>query len=158
MTTTDPKLIERIARVICRGGGYGQCVGFCHVQRCPSAIDLYGQTAAAILPILAAAINEAVQNAGQWQDIATAPYNTPVRVKAGEMTFIARLLPDAAMSSDEQSCDRWQAEIEGEHPPCWSGGACWESNENEDPSLQPTHWQPLPSPPTIEAHKESGHG
>ena len=78
-----------------------------------------------------------------WQDIANAPVNTPVRVKAGNMTFIARIVLGASMTSDEQECDQWQAEHEGEHPPCWSGGACWESNEDEAMSLQPTHWQPI---------------
>lgn len=77
-----------------------------------------------------------------WQDIASAPFNTPVRVKAGSMTFLARLIPNAAMATDEQVCDQWQAEVEGEHPPCWSGGACWESNEDEALSLQPTQWMP----------------
>lgn len=78
-----------------------------------------------------------------WQDIANAPVNTPVRVKAGNMTFIARIVLGASMTSDEQECNQWQAEHEGEHPPCWSGGACWESNEDEAMSLHPTHWQPI---------------
>ena len=78
-----------------------------------------------------------------WQDIANAPVNTPVRVKAGNMTFIARIVLGASMTSDEQECNQWQAEHEGEHPPCWSGGACWESNEDEAMSLQPTYWQPI---------------
>ena len=78
-----------------------------------------------------------------WQDISNTPVDTPVRVKAGNMTFMARLVPDASMTSEEESCDQWQAEHEGEHPPCWSGGACWESNEDEAMSLQPTHWQPI---------------
>ena len=77
----------------------------------------------------------------EWRPINTAPIDTPIRVKVGEMTFLARLLPDASMTSDERSCDQWQAEREGEHPPCWSGGACWESNEDEVMSLQPTQWR-----------------
>lgn len=81
-----------------------------------------------------------------WQDINSAPYDTPVEVKVGSMTFLARLLPDASMSSLDETCDQWQAEIDGEHPPCWSGGACWASNENEDMSLQPTAWR-TPTPP-----------
>jgi len=83
----------------------------------------------------------------EWKTIDSAPYNTPVRIKVGEMTFVARLLPDASMTEDELPCDQWQAEIEGEHPPCWSGGACWSSNENEDPSLPPSGWMPLPKAP-----------
>lgn len=81
-----------------------------------------------------------------WRDIESAPYNTPVEIKVGSMTFLARLHPDASMSSLDESCDQWQAEIDGEHPPCWSGGACWASNENEDMSLQPTAWRYPPAP------------
>jgi len=83
-----------------------------------------------------------------WRPIESAPFNTPVEIKAGSMTFLARLMPDASMSDLETSCDQWQAEIEGEHPPCWSGGACWSSNENEDPSLQPTAWR-VPGTPSV---------
>lgn len=84
--------------------------------------------------------------ADPWRPLDTAPYNTPVRIKAGNMTFIAELLPSASMNEDGE-CDQWQAVHEGEHPPCWSGGACWASNENEDPSLQPEGWMPLPPSP-----------
>ena len=78
-----------------------------------------------------------------WQDISNTPVDTSVRVKAGNMTFIARIVLGASVTSDGQECSQWQAEHEGEHPPCWSGGACWESNEDEAMSLQPTHWQPI---------------
>ena len=81
-----------------------------------------------------------------WQDISSAPYRTPVEVRVGHMTFVARLLPDAAMSSLDETCDQWQAEYEGEHPPCWSGGSCWDSNEEEVTSLQPTAWRDVPPP------------
>lgn len=82
----------------------------------------------------------------EWRPIETAPYDTPVEVKVGSMTFLARLLADASMSSLDETCDQWQAENDGEHPPCWSGGACWASNENEDMSLQPTAWRYPPAP------------
>lgn len=84
----------------------------------------------------------------EWQPIETAPSNTSVIVKVGEhMAFAARLIPHGSMNSDEQACDQWQAEHEGEHPECWDDGCCWESNASECMSLQPTHWQPLPDPP-----------
>jgi len=83
--------------------------------------------------------------AEEWRPIETAPYSQVVRVRVGGMTFLATLQPDAAMTSDEQSCDQWQAVIEGEHPPCWSCGCCWESNENQRPSLQPDAWHPAPA-------------
>lgn len=78
---------------------------------------------------------------GGWRPIESAPFNTPVEIKAGSMTFLARLMPDASEDENEQSCDQWVAHIEGEHPPCWSGGACWSSNENDGRSLQPEAWR-----------------
>lgn len=78
-----------------------------------------------------------------WQPIETAPYLEHVRVKVGAMTFLAVLLPGASLSDLETPCDQWQAVNEGEHPPCWSGGACWESNEDECQSLQPEAWEPI---------------
>lgn len=59
------------------------------------------------------------------------------------MVIVARLVPGAAMTTEEQSCDQWQAEYDGEHPECWTGGACWESNADEVMSLQPTGWLPI---------------
>lgn len=56
------------------------------------------------------------------------------------MTFLARLEPDAS-ENEHGSCHQWVAAIEGEHPPCWSDGACWASNEDEVASLQPTAWR-----------------
>lgn len=78
-----------------------------------------------------------------WQAPGTAPYNEVVEVQVGSMTFQARLLPDAAMSDMDTTCDQWAAENEGEHPPCWTDGCCWTSNENEDPSLPVTAWRPI---------------
>lgn len=75
-----------------------------------------------------------------FQPISDAPYSTPVEVRVGSMTFLARLLPDAS-EGENGSCDQWVAEIEGEHPPCWSGGSCWAMNEDEVESLQPTGWR-----------------
>lgn len=77
-----------------------------------------------------------------WQPIESAPYDLAVEVKVGEgMTFIAALARNASMNSDEQPCDQWQAVHEGEHPPCWSEGACWSSNVDDVTSLQPTAWR-----------------
>ena len=81
-----------------------------------------------------------------WERIEDVPYNVPVVVRAGHMTFEAVMVPDASMTSLEQSCDQWQATREGEHPPCWSGGCCWESSEDEQMSLQPTAWRPIEPP------------
>lgn len=81
---------------------------------------------------------------GTWQPIETAPVGVPVRVRVGEgMTLVAKLVSGGSMNSDEEFCDQWQAEHEGEHPECWHDGCCWESNADEQMSLQPTHWQLL---------------
>jgi hypothetical protein len=98
----------------------------------------------AILTALRAAVED---GAPRWRGIESAPYSTPVRIKCGGMTFIAELLKDVGMTEDEDRCDGWQAVNEGEHPPCWSGGMCWSSNENEDPSIPPEAWQPLADHP-----------
>ena len=105
----------------------------------------FGAERLAMLEELVTALRQPPASA--WQGIESTPLNTPVRVQAGQMTFLARLVPDASMNEDGR-CDQWRAEIEGEHPHCWTGGACWSSNEDEVMSLQPTHWLPAP-PATI---------
>lgn len=109
--------------------------------------DCYKEDQQAILTALRAAVEDMTP---KWLSLDSAPYSTPVRIKCGGMTFIAELLKDVGMTEDEESCDGWQAVNEGEHPPCWSGGMCWSSNENEDPSIPPEAWQPL-DPATISA-------
>lgn len=79
----------------------------------------------------------------QWRPIADAPYDEDVEVRVGEMTFMAILSRNASLTADMKECDQWQAARESEHPPCWSGGACWRSNEDEAVSLQPDAWRPL---------------
>jgi len=77
----------------------------------------------------------------QWQPIETARYGETVEVKVGSMTLLAKLLHNHS-ENEHGSCDQWVAAIEGEHPPCWSDGCCWDSNEDEITSLQPTAWRP----------------
>jgi len=43
----------------------------------------------------------------------------------------------------EQDCCGWVFMTEQESPSCWTDGVCWESNENCEKSVEPTHWQPL---------------
>lgn len=79
-----------------------------------------------------------------WNSIDTAPYDTPVEVqflKGGGKPIVARLLRNHSMKMDEMLCDQWVAEVEGEHPRNWSGGACWESNEDGIASEQPIAWR-----------------
>jgi hypothetical protein len=79
-----------------------------------------------------------------WQPIESAPYDTPVRVKLGNsMAIVARLMPDASMNDEGKPCDQWQAQYEGEHPECWTDGACWESNADGLCSMQPRAWTAL---------------
>lgn len=83
---------------------------------------------------------DAIRQGEGWQSIETAPFDEEVIVQAGEMTFRAKLLPDAGMNALEEPCDQWVATREGEHPPCWTGGLCWESNEDDVTSIQPRAW------------------
>jgi hypothetical protein len=95
--------------------------------------------ARAIIPLV-----QQAERADKWQDIETAPYNTPVIVEVGSgMSFAAQLVPDASINSEDQSCAQWRAVHQGEHPPCWSDGACWQRNENEVMSMQPRRWRAL---------------
>lgn len=80
-----------------------------------------------------------------WRPISTAPHETPVIVRVGGMTFGAILHLGVSMAEDGAACDQWAATVEGEHPPCWSDGACWASNVDEVQSLQPDAWR---TPPT----------
>jgi len=113
-----------------------------------------------LLPVINAALAEPQGAPREWacngdpqqpsqaapgQPIATAPVNEEVYVHCGEMRFRAKLVPGASMTMDEEPCDQWQATREGEHPPCWSDGCCWASNEDENASLQPTSWSPAPT-------------
>lgn len=81
--------------------------------------------------------------ARNWISIECAPYNEPVEVKTGWRKFKAVLVPDISLTSEGVSCDQWHA-CEGEkHPPCWTDGACWESNADEQMSIVPTGWRPI---------------
>jgi hypothetical protein len=84
-----------------------------------------------------------------WRDIATAPRDTPVIVQT-EMgrIFAARLMPNAAVDDAGETCDAWGAEAADLHPDCWTDGTCWTQNDEGDESDYPTHWMPLPSPPS----------
>lgn len=81
-----------------------------------------------------------------WQSMNTAPLNVTVEIEAGGMIFPARLLGDAAMTSEEESCDQWVA-MTDVYPDCWSEGACWEVNEDENMSAQPERWRHIDQVP-----------
>ena len=58
----DEQLVEQVAREICRDGGSGLCVGFCHSERCMTAIEQYERTARAIIPIVQASTFDLVES------------------------------------------------------------------------------------------------
>lgn len=53
-------------------------------------------------------------------------------------------LASGAAETDEGPCDQWIADDEDVCPPCWSDGACWSSNADEEPSDQPVAWAAIP--------------
>lgn len=81
-------------------------------------------------------------NAG-WYCFSTAPKDgRKIRVKTGEMTFLAKYEEHGYMNEGEADCGAWVACEENHHPPCWNDGVMWQSNENQCASETPTHWQP----------------
>lgn len=83
---------------------------------------------------------------GLWRtDMENAPLDTPLAIRAGGMTFDARL--QLLDNGDKEPTYGWVADREGIHPQCWTNGRCWDLNENNEPSAKVTHWQPLPPPP-----------
>lgn len=94
-----------------------------------------------------------------WRAPDTAPPDTEVEVRVGAMAFLAKLVPGGGMTMDGDDCDQWQATRDGEHPPCWSDGCCWASNEDEDPSMPVEAWRPVIAAPGIDARSaETGTG
>jgi hypothetical protein len=49
-----------------------------------------------------------------------------------------------AFLNEEGECGGWAFTTEQEPPDCWTDGVCWASNEDEDPSVPPIYWKPLP--------------
>jgi len=43
----------------------------------------------------------------------------------------------------------WCAAREGIHPKCWTEGACWDANDDGEPSTKPIRWLPLPPAPEV---------
>jgi hypothetical protein len=80
-----------------------------------------------------------------WRPMATAPRDgTPIQATIpghGSDNIIAWM--DGFLNADEQDCCSWVFVEDQEPPPCWTDGVCWESNENDEPSVQPTAWKPI---------------
>jgi len=54
---SSPEMRARVARAICHQPG-SLCRGFCHMRRCPTAIDRHGADADAALAEITAALTE----------------------------------------------------------------------------------------------------
>lgn len=80
----------------------------------------------------------------EWQNIESAPMDGRdiAILTAGGFEMLARWEPFGFINADGGDVGSWVASEEGKHPPCWTDGACWESNENEVPSDQPIMWKP----------------
>tara|TARA_R100001132_G_scaffold24115_1_gene22929 strand:+ start:2017 stop:2292 length:276 start_codon:yes stop_codon:yes gene_type:complete len=84
--------------------------------------------------------------ADKWKTIdSDVPYDTPVQIRfaEGRKVMLARLLRGHSLDESMRNCDQWVAEGD-DYPPCWTEGACWESNHDEVMSKQPAQWRPAP--------------
>lgn len=79
----------------------------------------------------------------EWQEIETAPKDgKPIQVKIpgyGSDNIIA--WHQGFVDAQEQDCGAWCFVEEQEPPNCWTDGVCWEANERDEKSVQPTHWK-----------------
>ena len=84
-----------------------------------------------------------------WQPIETAPRDgTPLQARIpgyGDDNVIAWM--GGLLDSNGDDCGGWFFAEDREPPECWTDGICWAVNEDEIPSVSPTHWMPLPEPP-----------
>lgn len=82
-----------------------------------------------------------------WQAIETAPLDgTDIQARIpghGDDNVIAWQV-DAFIDSNGNSVGGWAFTTDQEPPDCWTDGICWEVNEDENASVQPTQWKPLP--------------
>ncbi len=84
-----------------------------------------------------------------WRDIASAPKDGTL-VKLRVIYEFSAKWQGGLMDENERDCGGWHA-INGDIPPCWTDDICWESNEDESPSVQPSDWRPLDPPGTLKA-------
>ena len=118
--------------VLCRYNGDGD--GYTQQD-----VDNAAAIAAAVnfLRTHSAEIAGALRDADGWQPIESAPRDRPVIVTNGEAVGEARYL--------ESDGGWWWA---GYHPTDAADGYVW----------QPTHWRPLPAPPTEDSAMQQGGG
>ena len=128
MTDTTPEAVERLARVL--DGPFYRVEGYAGPYIDEATLRDEHTAAAATLRALSAEVARLRRPVDPvaWQPIDEAPYDTPLTVRVGGMTFGAILRRGASETTDGDPCDQWQALIADEHPPCWTDGACWEIN------------------------------
>lgn len=87
-------------------------------------------------------VRESVKD--EWQQMKTAPRDktTVLVCTFSGYVFPAFYDPTGSVDENEEVCGIWCAKYEGFHPPCWSEGQCWTSNEDEIMSEQPLYWRP----------------
>ena len=155
MTDTTREAVERLARVL--DGPFYRVEGYAGPYIDEATLRDEHTAAAATLRALSAEIAR-LKASGEpvsWKSIANAPYDTPLTVRVGGMTFGAILRRGVSETTDGDPCDQWQALIEDEHPPCWTDGACWEINADGYGSREPEAWRTIAAqtPPEGAAHK-----
>lgn len=90
--------------------------------------------------------------AGGWRPIDDEARNgEPWLIQtARERIFKAKWARDICVDEDGENVDAWAATAEDFHPPCWTDGVCWASNEDGVPSDPPVMYAPLPPTDTTE--------
>lgn len=84
----------------------------------------------------------------KWQPIETAPKDgTFIRIKFADGKTIRAAFEGGLLDTDWKDCGGWMAP-DDDAPTCWTDGICWEVNEDDIKSKEPTHWMPLPNPPS----------
>lgn len=87
-------------------------------------------------------------NGQEWQSMDSAPKDgRSIRLLTSEGFELTASWQDGYMNSEGENCACWVADEDSKYPDDWSEGVCWESNEDEIMSQQPTHFQYLPTPP-----------
>ena len=82
-----------------------------------------------------------------WQPIETAPKDgTPIQAHIpghGDKNIIAWSFGFEDETGED--CAAWFIYDDKKPPKSWTDGVCWASNDDEKPSIKPTHWRPLPT-------------
>ena len=84
---------------------------------------------------------------GGWRPIESAPLDgsdIQARIPGNGSDNVIAWQDDAFRNGSNEPCGGWAFTTEQEPPECWTDGVCWSVNEGGVPSVQPTHWKPLP--------------